>query len=222
MVTDGLKIVDNLRAKSDVAKVNGEQVYTTIELLRTKCQEITTITKIISGISEQTNLLALNASIESARAGEAGKGFAVVAEEVRKLAEQSQASASDISEIIRQLVDNTEKTVVSVGTLVNTNTEQAKLVVDVITIFSEIGDSMNRIETNMQNVMAKVTDILDANASIVERVNDLSAASEESLAISTEAANMSENTLKQVNNVAGTTYIVKREFAKLEQYTATT
>lgn len=66
-------------------------------------QEIGKMSHIISDIAEQINLLALNAAIEAARAGEQGRGFAIVAEEVRKLAEQSAQTVSNINPVINEV-----------------------------------------------------------------------------------------------------------------------
>ncbi len=90
-----------------------EKSDTMIKSLYDRSKEIGTISEVISGIAQQTNLLALNAAIEAARAGEHGKGFAVVATEVRLLAEQSQTSAAQISELISEIQRETKESVLT-------------------------------------------------------------------------------------------------------------
>ena len=94
------------------------KLKTDMQTLEGHAQSIDRIMSVISDIADQTNLLALNAAIEAARAGEAGRGFAVVADEVRKLAEKTMASTTDVANAIKAIQQSTGASVQQVDTAV--------------------------------------------------------------------------------------------------------
>ncbi|MDF5149514.1 methyl-accepting chemotaxis protein, partial [Vibrio parahaemolyticus] len=88
---------------------NTDKISSSIGVMDTVSQGISSILSSIQKIADQTDLLALNASIEAARAGESGKGFAVVAEEVRMLASKTRSSTIEIDEFLVQFSDSSEQ-----------------------------------------------------------------------------------------------------------------
>ncbi len=128
-------------------------------------KEIGNIVEIITGITEQTNLLALNAAIEAARAGEQGSGFAVVAEEIRKLAEQSKISATQISVFVKEIQNETENAVISI----NKGNEKVK---DGFVKTQHVAETFQAIKADVTNVNRKVKDVMAS----IERVSSQSQA----------------------------------------------
>ncbi|OPJ64767.1 methyl-accepting chemotaxis protein McpB [Clostridium chromiireducens] len=165
-------------------------------------EEVNNITIIINSIAEQTDLLALNAAIESARAGEVGRGFSVVAEEIRKLAEQSKVSASNISGLISNINKEAQVAVTTTDLGKDSLINQSTLIEDSIKSFAVIFKAINSILPRVDSINKSIEDINVEKDLIISRTLDISGVSEENAASAEEIAASVQQINSSFNDVA--------------------
>ncbi|MFD1737456.1 methyl-accepting chemotaxis protein [Bacillus salitolerans] len=207
---EGGKFVDNTVKQINEISRSVTQSGEVIKTLDKRSQEIGEITKVISGIAEQTNLLALNAAIEAARAGEHGKGFAVVADEVRKLAEQSQISSSQISNLIKEIQQDM--------VLSNQSIEQVSIdVKDGLNIvrqtevnFKEIYQYMEKLSGEINDMAATAEEVSASTQEVSATVVGITTISNETSIHSQNVAASAEEQLASMEEISASAYSLSK------------
>jgi methyl-accepting chemotaxis protein len=188
-----------------------------IRELGSKSQRIGGIVDTITAIAEQTNLLALNAAIEAARAGEQGRGFAVVAEEVRKLAEESQAAAKSISNLVSEIRNETERTV----TVVETGAERGELgastVAEARDAFTRIAASIEVVSERVSEVSTAVEQIAQGAAQVTNDIVEVASVAEQSSATVQQVSASAQETSASTQQIASSAQELSRTARELDE-----
>lgn len=173
-------------------------------------QKIQQATTFISSIAEETNLLSLNASIEAARAGESGRGFAVVADQIKKLAEQSNASSQEIEQIAAALITDSAKAVESMQKMQQIITSQSESMSETQQIVREVLAEISSSMTSIEQIKESTVRLESSRGEVVQAVDQLSEIAEENVT-------STKKTYDETQEVAGTFQQVYLSAEQLKQ-----
>ncbi|MGG0706997.1 methyl-accepting chemotaxis protein [Bacillus paramobilis] len=199
-----------------LAKEN-ENSMQNVQKLEERMKQVEHIVSVVSEIASQTNLLALNASIEAARAGEHGRGFAVVAEEVRKLADESDHSARNISQLLRNMQEEVQQVALKMTEQVKTAKEEAQRGAATELILKEMSSSIMEVADATKQISGYMNEQVSHIHQTGAQTKAVAAIAEETSAGSQEVARV---TLQQSKNMVVIDQLLKdleKQAADLKQ-----
>lgn len=198
MIKSNKSVISNfeeLDKANEISNTKIREISMNTDATNESVKSITAAISVISDIANQTNLLSLNASIEATHAGDKGKGFAVVADEIRKLAEQSKASAEEINRITKDLLKNSKNSVVAISEVDSAMNTQNKLLEVVKDSIRNSNELLKLVSEKVGTVKENTDNLDESKKKITSILEDLSAISEENAASTEETSASTEEIL---------------------------
>lgn len=214
---DTLKGMIELEKSTETCSESIQTIYEQIEETSKSMAVIGDVTGAITDIATQTNLLALNASIEAARAGAAGKGFAVVAEEIRKLAEQSNSSALEISSNVELLV---QKFQVCFDVMRGVNEQisnQLKVFMNTKNMLNNLSDGITDTVNSIEQIQSQSNDLSLMKDEVRNSIDSLATALQNNADITRNVIGDMENTTEIVNKIGDGVQVLKDSSSRLDR-----
>ena len=184
-----------------------EELAQKVSSLTEQAKNIKDVLSIISDIADQTNLLALNAAIEAARAGEHGRGFAVVADEVRKLAERTQKSLSEISANVNLITQN----VVEIAEETKLTTQNMS---DISISANELITSSQETKDNLSVTKDKSTEVMHQTIFMATKTKTLIDEMDEMIELSEQNANLRDEVSSAAKELTSGSHKLESELSK--------
>lgn len=205
MAKESAAILRDLEESSQKAQDTVQDIRNQTDTTNEAVKQIMSVTEYITNIAEETNLLSLNASIEAARAGEAGRGFAVVAQQIQKLAEESNHSAAQIGDNIKDLVEKTEENLSAMNQVGEVLKSQEDKVLRTRDIFGELDRSISMVtdkENNMQQNIRSMNRAKDNMSDVIEELAQSSMANVNTAQVTAEAAGQVQEEIKGITELS--------------------
>ena len=207
-VQDGKKVLNTNIDMTNKAYDSMQMTSESINGLKVLSSEIVHTIDTMSEIADQTNLLALNAAIEAARAGEHGRGFAVVADEVRKLAERTQKSLSEINATINVIIQS-----------VSDASEQMKNNAKNIKALSDVSKNVEENINTTVETMDKTNELTQRSAKSSQEISTHTSDMLLKIESISKISNENDASMKELSNISERLYSSSDELnAKLEYF----